>query len=335
MRITRSAKLVAGVGFLCVALLIATWGASAQSTKSRASGHKVGYVTATGVLYYTCVAKGVKQTVEKHGNSFVQAFSTGTAQSELAAAQDLLAQHIDALVLLSTNAKSGSAVVALAKKAGIPVVLNTQDEFLHHNYSKVNGVFAWNFPALGAATGRLAAKVFPRGTKAASIEPIAGNVHAIDVGFRNAVQAAGFKWLGIYPAKDYDPTDVQHATQDLLTAHPDVQVIYIDDTGSVSAMFAAIKIAHSKASVVPTGGRDEDKGLVQAGKLKAYTAAPAFLQGQGSATMIDAVLDGKTLPHKVVHPDPLPVTAANVNQAPPNCGPSATTDKYVKKVTGL
>src|SRR5262245_20409427 len=201
MRITQIARLLIGVACLSLLVLLVTLGANAQSTRGQ-SGKKVGYVTATGVEYFKCVAKGVKETLAKNGNSFVQAFSQGTAQSELAAAQDLLAQKVDALELLSTNSKSGSAIVSLARKAKIPIVLNTQDEFLQHKYSKVNGVFAWNFPGLGAATGRLAAKLFPKGTKAASIEPLAGNVHAIDVGFRNAVRKAGFKWLGIYPSKD-------------------------------------------------------------------------------------------------------------------------------------
>ena len=334
MRISGTGRLIIGVACLSLLVLLVTLGASARSTGGQA-GMKVGYVTATGVEYYKCVAKGVQQTLANNGNTFVQAFSSGTAQSELAAAQDLLAQKVNALVLLSTNSKSGSAIVSLAKKAKIPIVLNTQDEFLQHNYSKVNGVFAWNFPGLGAATGRLAAKLFPKGTKAASIEPLAGNVHAIDVGFRDAVKRAGFTWLGIYPAKDYDPTDVQKATQDLLTAHPDVQVIYIDDTGSVSAMFAAIKLAHSKAQVIPTGGRDEDKGLVKSGKLKGYTAAAAYLMGQGSGMMMNAILKHQSLPRKIVHPDPPAVTAANLSQAPPFCAASPSVTRYIKKVTGL
>jgi ribose transport system substrate-binding protein len=334
MRITRTARLLIGVACLSLLVLLVALVASAQDTRGN-SGKKIGYVTATGVQYFTCVGKGVQETLKNYGDSFVQAYSTGTAASELAAAQDVLAQKVDALVLLSTNSKSGSAIVDLAHKAGIPIVLNTQDAFLHHDYSKVAGVVAWNFPALGDATGKLAAKLFPKGTKAASIEPLTGNVHSIDVGFRDAVVKAGFKWLGIYPAKDYDPTDVQKATQDLLTAHPDVQVIYIDDTGSVAAMFAAIKLAHSKAQVIPTGGRDEDKGLVKSGQLKGYTASPGYLIGQGSAMLMNAVLNHQKLPHKIVYPAPPAVTKATLNQAPPFCAASPFVTKYLQKVTGL
>jgi ribose transport system substrate-binding protein len=293
------------------------------AASSSEGGKRIGYITATGVSYYTCVAKGLKDQVKKAGNEYVEAVTKGTPGSELAAAEDLLAQDVDVVVLLSVAPKGGNQVVNAVTSAGKKVVVVNNDAFLTpETKPKVAATYAWSFPELGASAGDVAVDNFPAGTKAAAVEPTPGGVHNMYLGFKDKVTKAGFKWLGFFPAKTYSPADVQKATEDLLTSHPDVQVIYTDDTEPSAAISAAIAAADSKAVIIPTGGRDEDKELVRKGTLLGYSAASAYPLGNGAGRIANAVAAGTSTP-SIADPHPIPASKKNLDEVPNYCAPTA------------
>lgn len=302
---------------------VASTSKSTAAAASSKGGKRIGYITATGVSYYTCVAKGLKDEVKKGGNDYVEAVTKGTPGSELAAAEDLLAQKVDVVVLLSVAPKGGNQVVNAVTDAGKKVVVINNDSFLTpETKPKVAATYAWSFPELGSSAGDVAVDNFPAGTKAAAVEPTPGGVHNMYLGFKDRVTKAGFKWLGFFPAKTYSPADVQKATEDLLTSHPDVQVIYTDDTEPSAAIRAAISAAHSKAVIIPTGGRDEDKDLVRKGTLLGYSAASAYPLGDGAGKIANAVAAGETAP-SIPAPHPIPASKKNLDEVPNYCAPTA------------
>jgi ribose transport system substrate-binding protein len=299
-----------------------TAAAGSPATGASKGGARIGYITATGVSYYTCVAKGLKDQVQAGGNTFVEAVTKGTPESELAAAEDLLAQDVDVVVLLSVAPKGGNQVVNVVSQAGKKVVVVNNDAFLTpETRPKVAATYAWKFPELGASAGQVAVDHFPAGTKAAAVEPTPGGVHNMYLGFKNTVTKGGFTWRGFFPAKTYSPADVQKATEDLLTSQPDVQVIYTDDTEPTAAIRAAITAAHSKAVIIPTGGRDEDKELVRNGSLLGYSAASAYPMGQGAGKIANAVATGAGVP-AIPAPHPIAASKSNLDKVPNYCAPT-------------
>ncbi len=285
-------------------------------------GSRVGYITATGVSYYTCVAKGLRDQVEGAGNTYLEAVTEGTPESELSAAEDLLAQDADVVVLLSVAPRGGNQVVNVVSQAGKKVVVVNNDAFLtDETRPKVAATYAWDFRELGTSAGDVAVGKFPTGTKAAAVEPTPGGVHEMYEGFKDTVTKAGFEWLGFFPAKTYSPADVQSATEDLLTSKPDVQVIYTDDTEPTPAIRAAVTAAGSDAVIVPTGGRDEDKALVRDGSLLGYSAVSAYPLGEGAGKIVNAIATGASAP-ALAAPKPIPASETNLDEVPNYCSPT-------------
>jgi ABC-type sugar transport system substrate-binding protein len=286
-------------------------------------GSRIGYITATGVSYYTCVAKGLRDQVEGAGNTYLEAVTEGTPESELSAAEDLLAQDADVVVLLSVAPRGGNQVVNVAAESGKKVVVINNDAFLtEETRPKVAATYAWDYRELGASAGEVAVDSFPAGTKAAAVEPTPGGVHEMYEGFKDTVTAAGFEWRGFFPAKTYSPADVQSATEDLLTSQPDVEVIYTDDTEPTPAIRAAIAAADSDAVIVPTGGRDEDKDLVRDGSLLGYSAVSAYPLGEGAGRIVNALAAGDAVP-AIPKPRPIAASEANLDEVPNYCSPTA------------
>ena len=286
-------------------------------------GSRIGYITATGVSYYTCVAKGLRQQVESAGNTYLEAVTEGTPESELSAAEDLLAQDADVVVLLSVAPRGGNQVVSTVADSGKKVVVINNDAFLTDDArQKVAASYAWDFRELGASAGDVAVDHFPAGTKAAAVEPTPGGVHEMYEGFKDTVTKAGFEWRGFFPAKTYSPADVQSATEDLLTSEPDVEVIYTDDTEPTPAIRAAIAAADSKAVIVPTGGRDEDKDLVRDGSLLGYSAVSAYPLGDGAGKIANAIAAGDDAP-ALPEPEPIAASEENLDEVPNYCSPTS------------
>lgn len=284
---------------------------------------RIGYITATGVSYYTCVAKGLREQVEKAGNTYLEAVTEGTPESELSAAEDLLAQDADVVVLLSVAPRGGNQVVNSVSEAGKKVIVVNNDAFLtDETRPKVAASYAWDFGELGASAGDVAVDNFPAGTKAAAVEPTPGGVHEMYEGFKSTVTDAGFEWRGFFPAKTYSPADVQSATEDLLTSQPDVEVIYTDDTEPTPAIRAAITAADSKAVIVPTGGRDEDKDLVRDGSLLGYSAVSAYPLGDGAGKIANAIAAGDDAP-ALPAPKPIAASEKNLDEVPNYCSPTS------------
>jgi ribose transport system substrate-binding protein len=295
---------------------------AAAAGGSKAGGSRIGYITATGVSYYTCVAKGLRDQVEGAGNTYLEAVTEGTPESELSAAEDLLAQDADVVVLLSVAPRGGNQVVNVVSQAGKKVVVVNNDAFLTgETRPKVAATYAWDFRELGTSAGDVAVDQFPSGTKAAAVEPTPGGVHEMYEGFKDTVTQAGFEWLGFFPAKTYSPADVQSATEDLLTSKPDVQVIYTDDTEPTPAIRAAVTAAGSDAVIVPTGGRDEDKALVRDGSLLGYSAVSAYPLGEGAGKIVNAIAAGDAAP-ALPAPKPIPASEANLDEVPNYCSPT-------------
>jgi ABC-type sugar transport system substrate-binding protein len=315
---------IVGLTALVLALSASACGGDSDSTDNAAEGgHTVGYITATGIEYFTCVAKGLKDTVEEAGNTYVQAsYDPAKAGSEVAAAEDLLAQDVDAVVLLSTTPRAGLAVVKKVKDAGKKIVVINSDAFLPKD-ADVDGRWVFDLYELGHSAGELTGKSVDSGSKAAAIEPAPGSgLHDMYQGYKDAVTDAGLTFLGFFPAKSYSPADTQSAAEDLLTSHPDVQVIYTDDSSATAGILAALKSAKSKAVLIPTGGADSDKQKVESGDYLAYSAVAAYPFGVGAGNLTNAIVSGSDPPTDL-KPTPIDVTKETIDAAPPFCAPAS------------
>jgi ABC-type sugar transport system substrate-binding protein len=305
---------------LAGALAVGIGACGSDGGSSSDGGQRIGYVTATGVEYYTCVAKGLKAEVENGGNTYIEAtYDPEKSGTELNAAEDLLAQGADEIVLLSTTPREGLAVIDRVKSEGKKVIAINSADFLEGDTSKVDATYVFDLKSLGTAAGELTADVVGSGAKAAAVEPAPGSgLGSMYDGYEAAVTAGGLDFVARVPADSYSPSDTQKATEDLLTQVPDVDVIYTDDSSATQGIIAALDSAGSDATVIPTGGQDDDKQKLLDGDYGAYSAVAAYPFGVGAGEVANLVAAGETVP-AADQPKPVAITKDNVDEAPPYC----------------
>ena len=85
---------------------------------------KIAYITAKLDLpFWQAIRKGVESEVRKQGLDFVALDSNLNPQTELSHARTLLSSGVAGIVFSPTDSKSAPAVLDLARKAGVPVVI--------------------------------------------------------------------------------------------------------------------------------------------------------------------------------------------------------------------
>lgn len=262
---------------------------------------KVGYVVNfMSHEWYQNICKGAKEEAAALNVDLSIADANLDSNAQVSAAENFIAQKVDVLVLTPVDAKALAPVVAAAKKAGIKVVTES---------NVVEG--ADTYVGISNKTGgKNAGLWFAEYAKKNNIDPkvlIVGLPNFEDCrqrveGFKEGLKESGIKFE---IKQEVDGQGLKEkaltASQDALTAHPDVNVIFgINDDSTTGGMAAykAAKLDESKLTAIGFGF----EGAVGQGALLSggpYKAACAMFPNFVGVSLVDAsvaLMKGEKLP---------------------------------------
>jgi ribose transport system substrate-binding protein len=332
----RSAVVVAAaLATALVALTAASAGASAShSAKSALHTIKVGSGPWTIGLSNGYYGNGARVQLEaevkalaaqKPYSSLVNKViynNAGTSvAAQIAAVDQMIAQHVNAIILDSNSLTGLNPAITAAHKAGIPVVASNDE---------VTSPLAYQVQTVGKAFGATMMSAFVKLLHGKGniiiLRGLAGN--AVD-----AAEAAGFhsvlnKNPNIHVLKetpgDWADSTAQKVMADLLSQYPKIDGVFTEG-GMQQGVVRAFQAAHR--SFVPVSGTDENGFACQVKQfhnqgLQGVQVSTAMWADAVAFKEAVALLQGKTVPHFIPGNFVVWNTQQSIQQCNPKYSPS-------------
>jgi len=272
--------------------------------------------------FWRYLAKGVEAAAKEKGYGFQALDSHNSPQTQLQNAQDSIARGVAGIVISPTDSSTCPSVLALAKQAGVPVVIadigtNSGDYvsfIISNNYEGAKGV--------GLA---LAAALKKKGWQDGSIGLITisqarKNGQARTKGFRDGLAEGGVhaKEAALQQMQSYTADETFKFTQDMLTANPDMRGLWIQTDQPAIGALRAIKAARRDGEILVAAfdGIPEFVDLLKSGQLVASGMQQPYLMGVKSGEAMVKHLAGETVEKEVSVPI-LAVSSENIDQLLP------------------
>ena len=287
-----------------------------------AGNYTIAYMTpALSVPFWKDIADGIQQEVDKAGNvKLIVSDSRLSAETQLKNAQDLITARVNAIIISPTDSASCPAVLEIAKKAKVPVVIcdiGTDSG----DYSAF--VISDNYGGANAAGKYLVAQMKKKGLKGSEVAIITislarQNGRDRTEGFKAALKENGSKVVGLLECKAYTRSESMNFAQDLLTAHPKLVGFFTEHDEANLGALPAIENSGKSGQIIHVGfdGSPEAVQAIKDGKLAAASMQQPVLMGRNAYSAVSAILNGKKVEKKVIVPTIL-VTGENVSQMEP------------------
>jgi ribose transport system substrate-binding protein len=311
--------------FLKFATTIAlTTGTSMSGLRAAAAaGKDIVYLTpGLDLPFWRYLSKGVEATVKEKSFGYQALDSHNSAQNQLQNAQDSIARGVAGIIISPTDSSTAPSVLALAKRANIPVVIadigtNSGDYssfIISDNYRGAHDVGM----ALAQA---LKKKSWENGSVGiVAISQARKNGQAHTKGFLDGLKEGGFtgKQAGLQQMQSYTADETFKFTQDLLTANPDMRGLFVQTDQPAIGALRAIKAARRDGEVLLAAfdGIPEFVDLLKSGQIVVSGMQQPYLMGTRSGEAMLATLDGKT-PEKEITVPILAVTSENIDKELP------------------
>lgn len=272
--------------------------------------------------FWRYLSKGVEAAAKEKGYGYQALDSHNSAQTQLQNAQDSIARGVGGIVISPTDSSTAPSVLALAKKAGIPVVIadigtNSGDYtsfIISDNYRGAHDVGT----ALAAA---LKTKGWEKGSVGiVSISQARKNGQARTKGFLDGLKEGGFegKQAGLQQMQTYTVDETFKFTQDMLTANPDMRGLFIQTDQPALGALRAIKAARRTGDLLVAAfdGIPDFVDLLKSGTLVVSGMQQPYLMGVRSGEAMMTALSGGT-PEKEITVPILAVTSDNIEKELP------------------
>ena len=263
---TLAATAIAGLG------LLATPPARAQTMTFGLSSVGLSFPFASAI------AKGFHDAGAKAGAATVVLDAKGNVQKQANDIQDLIAQKVNGIAIMPLDSTVAQGWVDHAAAANVPVVSvgsqigDPAKRAIRDVYPKVAAIVTQDEIAAGEAVGRAAATVLPKGgeAKIAVIEGQAGfpEVQQRREGFEKGLRAAGMTYTIVASQPgDWTAEKGEAACQNILQAHPDVDLFFNEADDMVVGCARAVRAAGSSAKLFGMGGSKLAIAAVKAGQI--------------------------------------------------------------------
>ncbi|RDG29496.1 sugar ABC transporter substrate-binding protein [Oceanispirochaeta sp. M1] len=275
---------------------------------------KIGYVFSLMTHeWYQNILQGAQARADELGITLVTADANMDINRQISAAENLLAQGVDVLIITPVDAKAMAPIVKMANQAGVPVlsesnVIEGAETFVGiSNFASAKTVGEW----------------FVGYAKDNNIDPkvlIVGLPNYEDCrqrvdGFKEALEESGLN----YEIKQEvdgggDKEKSLMVSQDAMTAHPDINVIFGINDNSATGGMAAYKEAGLNESELTVIGFGFEGVVGQTALLSGspYKASLAMFPNYVGVGCIDAAVKaakGEALPEHYK----TPTVAININ----------------------
>ena len=288
---------------LAVCLIVPLGGASFAAGDSM----EFAYLTpGLDLPFWRYLAKGIEDEASKAGYKARTYDGKNDAAKQLANAQDAIARGVSGIMISPTDSSTCPKVLALAEKAGIPVVIadiGTQSG----NY--VSFVISDNTKGAYDVGKLLVEKLKEKGwdegpVGLVTISLARANGQKRTAGFRKAMEEGGVKEAALKQMQTYTGNETFKYVQDMLTANPDMRGIFVETDNPTLGAVRAVQTARMGGKVLVAGfdGVPEFVELIRKGKLIGSGMQQPYLMGQKSMQAMLDHLSGKDVPKEILVP---------------------------------
>lgn len=234
-------------------------------------GKKIGYATPSlNAPYYQALQQSIKANAEKNGMEFLSVDGQNDINKQVAGVEDLITKGIDALLLNPKDPDALVGVTRAAKKAGIPVFII--DSSIAPEADYVTTIQSNNL-ANGELAGEWLAKKF--GNKKMKIALLSGNAgnpvgRTRKQGLLQGITEEQLRTQGKINLEvvtqmytDWSYAGGQKAMEDILVAHPNINVIITESDVCVLGAIKAIANAGKTDDILICAGADGQKEAIK------------------------------------------------------------------------
>jgi ribose transport system substrate-binding protein len=265
--------------------------------------------------------KGSDQAAKDMNLKLIFTDAQGDSQKQIAQMEDITSQKPDAIVLVALDANAVIPQLEASVQKGVPVLTcwNDLGGPPRQNWQSSISLVGVDEVESGRKAAQFVLKLLPDGGKVAIIEGAAGfqATNERSEGFKEVL--AGNPKIQIVASQpgNWDRDTALGVAENLIQAHPDLNVIYAHDDNMAIGAVSALRNANllGKVKVVGIGGSKEGLDAIKKGDMTGTVYdAPAedMYVCLKSAVMY---LEGAQLPSEVWEPRPV-VTKDNVDQFP-------------------
>ncbi len=280
--------------------------------------------------YYQDGLVGAQQAASALGATIQSYYSNASQPTELANVQDAISKHVDGILMYAISFSAEKAEVAAANKAGIPI-------FLLYGYdksliAKVAGFEQVNLVQYGKGVGAWLAAHVSSGKVAVITGRLGrGDAEAYQQGFEQGLAANSKLQVVASVSGNWLRQPAYNAAQDLITAHPDLRAMYVENedmaVGAVNALSRAGKL--SQVTVVSANGAPYGLAAIKAGQIAASNTCSPALEGVMAMRILTGVIHGTVKPGRLYYSLTKFVTKANVGDANPWVPTASDTKRFL------
>lgn len=291
-------------------------------TAARAAEKTIVYLTpGLDLPFWRYLSKGIEHTAKSAGYGFAALDSHNNAATQLKNAQDVIARGVAGICISPTDSSTAPAVLGLAQKAGIPVIIS---DIGTNSGEYVSFVISDNFQGAYGIGKVLAEKLKAKGWQNGSVGLVTisqarKNGQARTAGFRKAMQEAGItKEAGLQQMQTYTTDETFRFVQDMLTAHPDMRGLFVQTDQPTTGALRAIKAGRREGEILVAAfdGTPELVKLIKEGKVVGSGMQQPYEMGVKSGEALLTHFKGGNVPKQTTVPI-LIVTSDNVDKLLP------------------
>lgn len=290
----------------------------------------LGYIPASlEYPYNVASARGFEEEGKKLGAKVVVVDPRGSVEKQANAVEDMLSQGVQGIAVLPLDGIVAQAWVDNVTDRGIPFVsLATQigdptKVAWADVYPKLTALVGMDNIAAGERAGELAATFLSRDrtAKIAIVEGAAGypQVWQRSQGFKTGLDKAGVKYeIVASQPTEWTPETGEAVCQNVLSAHPDLDLIFSQADDMALGCARAIDAVGSEVKLVATGGGSKlGMAAIEAGELDGSVCdKPAEMGRLAARALYEAVTKKNTPKAQLISFDTPAITKETLQSCP-------------------
>jgi ribose transport system substrate-binding protein len=290
----------------------------------------LGYVAA-GMQYpfNVAAAKGFEAAAKAAGVKTIMLDAKTSVERQGNAIDDLIAQKVDGIAVLPIDAVVAQSWVDRATTHNIPVVAvatqigDPQKHAIKDVYPKLSSLVASDEVHAGYDAAQIAASLLPKDRTAniAIVEGAPGypTVWQVTKGFKEGLDKASVKYrIVASQPTDWTPEQGESVCQNILTAHPDVDLFFNQADDMVIGCARAVRSAGSHAKLVSRGGSKLGINAIKVGDVDGTVCIQPGKMGQLAFKALYAAVTNPAAPKaQFVDVDTPQITKATLSSCVP------------------
>ncbi|MDR1796045.1 MAG: sugar ABC transporter substrate-binding protein [Clostridiales Family XIII bacterium] len=287
---------------------------SAAAETGASGGYSVVYINALVTTpYFGYLDAAMEARAKELGISLQILDGKTDNQVMLDQAMSAIEQKPDAIIFTPADMAGSVSIVEAISDAGIPLVIcNTRvDESVE---PLTDSLICCDPGYEGEVIGKLAVEMAPEGGKCITLEGFPGQEAQIyrTEGFKKGIEGSAIEIVD-QKICEWDKAKAMAATDDMITAHPDLAIVYAQDDTMAMGAIEAIKAAGKEDQIKVFGlgyMGDESKAALLSGELLGTCTQSPSWEGITTIEIAQKLIEGETVEEWYMT-ECLPVTKEN------------------------